>query len=108
MTRLYDLCSQIRSKNSGPFKLTCDLFFDSPDAYMAVRQSGLLTRDLIASRFKVPPDQVELIAFLEGPRAIKITLATGLASGDPGTRDIYGAQQAAALYDLEIPKHLGK
>jgi hypothetical protein len=35
-------------------------------------------------------------------RAIKIVLARAVMAGDPGDRDVYGAQQHAPLLEVEI------
>lgn len=38
-----DLAVLVRSKNAGPFWLTFDIMFDSPDIYKNVRDSNVIT-----------------------------------------------------------------
>jgi len=101
--KLYDACSVIRSKNAGPFKLTCDLFFTSERTFTAAKSSGVITVPRIAELFAVSTEQVTVLEFLDRALALKISLVTNTASGDQGSRDIYGSQQAAVLFDLDIP-----
>jgi hypothetical protein len=101
--RLYDACTVIRSKNAGPFKLTCDLFFSSTALYIAARDSGALSKRRVAELFHVPEHDVTYVEYLDAADAIKISMVTGIASGDPGCRDVYGSQQAAVLFDVDIP-----
>lgn len=44
MDRLYELAKVIRSKNSGPFKITLDILFDEKSKYEKVKNSGVLTK----------------------------------------------------------------
>jgi hypothetical protein len=103
MVKLYEACTVIRSKNAGCFWWTIDLFFSDAAIYERTRSAGVLEPAVIASRFKVGVDDVIGPLFFDSLNAAKITVRTGMASGDPGERDVYGAQQAAVLFDLEIP-----
>ena len=42
--RLFDLAAVIRSKNSGPFELTLDIFFEDRAVYEAVKASDAFDR----------------------------------------------------------------
>jgi hypothetical protein len=99
--RLQDLAQVIRSKNAGPRRLTLDIMFASDDAYARVAQSPALSADRIAALYGVAPDAVAVIPYPLG-RAIKITLARAIMAGDPGDKDVYGAQQHAPLLEIEI------
>ena len=75
--------------------------FASDDAYARVAQSPALSADRIAALYGVAPDAVAVIPYPLG-RAIKITLARAIMAGDPGDKDVYGAQQHAPLLEIEI------
>ena len=51
--------------------------------------------------YGLPADDVTVIPYPVG-RAIKIVLARPIMAGDPGDRDVYGAQQHAPLLGVEI------
>jgi hypothetical protein len=98
---LQDLAQIIRSKNAGPRRLTLDVMFASDPDYQRAVQSPALTREHIASRYGVAVQSVSVLPYPLG-RAIKITLVRPIMAGDPGDRDVYGAQQHAPLLELEI------
>jgi hypothetical protein len=103
--RLCELATVLRSKNAGPFRTTFDLFFDSDEAYQKVKDSGVLTEELIAKLYDMSPQDVYGIFFVDTARGIKITIPkpVDMASGAPRCRDLFGAQQHIALTDIEIP-----
>lgn len=101
--RLRDLAKIVRSKNSGPFEITLDVVFDDPDVYRAVRDTNVLTRQLIADLYGVTPDRVMVAEYFDAAMAFKATLARSISSGGPGETDTYGGQQAAPLLDVMIP-----
>src|SRR5689334_4481356 len=98
---LQDIAQVIRSKNAGPRRLTLDVMFAADSDYARAIQSPNLTRERIAALYRLAPDDVTLIAYPAG-RAIKITLARCVMAGDPGDKDVYGAQQHAPLLGLEL------
>ncbi|MBL8381735.1 MAG: DUF4387 domain-containing protein [Burkholderiales bacterium] len=95
MTRLADLARVVRSKNAGPTLLTIDLLFDTPA--QAARAGAVLTPAAVSALYGAP---ARVIAYPPG-NAIKIVMARAIVAGDPGDRDVYGAQQHALL--LEVP-----
>jgi hypothetical protein len=98
--RLSDIAQVIRSKNAGPCRLTLDIMFASDTDYQRVVQSPALSREAIGLLYRIPSEDVTVIPYPLG-RAIKITLPRDTA-GDPGDRDVYGAQQHAPLLGIEI------
>ena len=98
--RLSDIAQVIRSKNAGPRRLTLDVMFASGADYQRVVQSPALSREAIGRLYRIAPEDVTVIPYPLG-RAIKITLPRETA-GDPGDRDVYGAQQHAPLLGIEI------
>lgn len=96
MTRLADLARVVRSKNAGPTLLTIDLLFDAPEK--AARALAVLTPAAVAALYGVP---AQVIAYPPG-NAIKIVMARAVVAGDPGDRDVYGAQQHARLLEVQV------
>ena len=96
-----EVAQVVRSKNAGPRRLTLDLMFATDADYRRVTQSPALGRERIGALYGVPADDVTVIQYPVG-RAIKIVLARPIMAGDPGDRDVYGAQQHAPLLGVEI------
>jgi hypothetical protein len=99
--RLQDLAQVIRSKNAGPRRLTLDVMFASDADYARAAQSPALSAERVAALYGVAPGDVAVIPYALG-RAIKITLARPIMAGDPGDKDVYGAQQHAPLLEIEL------
>jgi hypothetical protein len=99
--QLQDFAQVVRSKNAGPRRFTLDVIFHSDADYQRAVQSEALTAEKIAPLYGVPASAVKVINYPPG-RAIKIVIPRPIMSGDPGDRDVYGAQQHAPLLDLEI------
>ena len=97
MAKLYELAKVLRSKNSGPFEVTLDILFDNPAIYQYVKDSGVLTKDTIASAYNKDPEEIHHLVFFDPALGIKITMAREVSSGSAGDRDVYGAQQHAPL-----------
>jgi len=101
--RLYDLAEVLRSKNAGPLLITLDIILPDAGTYRRVIDSEMLTPELIAHLYGLPPADVQIMAFAAA-NAIKITIPrVGPTSGAPGDRDVYGAQQHVPLIDIRIP-----
>jgi Domain of unknown function (DUF4387) len=98
---LSEIAQVIRSKNAGPRRLTLDLMFATDADYQRVVQSPALRPSAVAALYRLPPEDVTVIAYPVG-RAIKIVLARRIMAGDPGDVDVYGAQQHAPLLGVEI------
>jgi len=101
-TKLTDIASVIRSKNSGPYELTLDIIFNEYADFENVSRSGSINEDLICSLYNVTPDKIIGIISFAPAKAIKVTIKRPLCSGDLGETDVYGAQQHAPLLDLEF------
>ncbi len=100
--KLIDMARVIRSKNSGPFTLTLDIIFSSADDYRALKESGQMSRGLIADAYGIDADRISDVIFFDPASAVKIVLPRMVASGGPGDRDVYGAQQHAPLLGLSF------
>ena len=98
---LQDIAKVIRSKNAGPRCTTLDIMFNSDADYQKVVQSKVINPALIAELYAMPAAEVKII---EHPmsRALKIAIPRKVTAGDPGDRDVYGAQQHTRLFKVEI------
>lgn len=101
MTKLAELASLIRSKNAGPFELTIDIMFDDARVYDRVKQSGALSREVIARSYGVAVDAVRFFES-DSALAIKASIPRPTVQGDIGDSDGHGGQQYAPLMEIEI------
>ena len=103
MGYLMDVAKVIRSKNSGPFEITFDVLFDDPDEYRKVKESGALTKPLIANLYGIRQEDIVSFLFFDPARAFKFTLRRQWRQGGTGERDTFGAQQHAPLMYIKVP-----
>lgn len=102
MAKLWELARLVRSKNAGPFVLTFDVMFDSPEKYRRVRDSGVLTRGLVSRLYGIHPEDVRFF-HCASALAIKFSIPRPVPSGDLNDGDVFGGQQYAPILDLDIP-----
>jgi hypothetical protein len=102
MTKLGELARLIRSKNAGPFELTFDIMFDGKEAFERVRDSKVLTPELIAQIYRLPLKDVRFFVVPEA-LAFKASIPRPRFQGDLLDSDTHGGQQYAPLIDIEIP-----
>jgi hypothetical protein len=98
---LQDIAKVIRSKNAGPRCTTLDIMFNSDEDYQKVMDSGAISATLIAERYGVSQEDVRIIEYPMA-RALKVAIPRKVTAGDPGDRDVYGAQQHARLFKVKI------
>jgi uncharacterized protein DUF4387 len=101
MAKLGELARLIRSKNAGPFELTFDIMFDDPVLFERVVASKALSRELIASIYRVPVDDVKFFV-VPAALAFKASIPRPRFQGDVLDSDSHGGQQYAPLIDIEI------
>ena len=80
--KLKDCTKLIRSKNAGPFVLTIDVMFESPNLFAKCLEQELLSAANIAKIYGI---ELRVVS-----------------QGDLGDADNHGGQQYAPLLDLEI------
>lgn len=102
MAKLWQITKLIRSKNAGPFVLTFDIMFDDPELYRKTRDSGILSKELMARLYNMKAEDVMLFN-CDNALAIKISIPRPYASGSLEDADVFGGQQFAPLVDIEIP-----
>ena len=95
-TPLKDLAKTIRSKNAGVNKITFDIIFRERAAYERVKRSGALTRQTMASLYKIPLERISDFVEYEPAFAIKFTIYRLRPSGSAGDGDIFGAAAVGA------------
>jgi hypothetical protein len=99
--KLQDFAQVVRSKNAGPRRFTLDIIFRDDADYQRAVQSEAFTPQKIAPLYGVLANTVTIINYPLG-RAIKVVVPRKIMSGDPGDRDVYGAQQHTPLLELDI------
>lgn len=102
-TPLKDLAKTIRSKNAGVNKITFDIIFRDAANYERVKLSRVLTRESMATLYRIPVERISDFVEYDPAYAIKFTIYRLRPSGSAGDGDIFGAQQYAPLLDLEVP-----
>jgi Domain of unknown function (DUF4387) len=102
MATLGELARLIRSKNAGPFELTFDIMFAKPEVYERVRDSGALSREVVAAHYSLPQDEVKFFV-CDNALAFKASIPRPNSQGDLFDSDNHGGQQYAPLMDIEIP-----
>ena len=101
---LEELCSVLRSKNAGPYLITLDLIFKDSRAYEAVRDGGFITRDTIAAAYGIREDDVVVLEYIDGLKAVKATYKRRHPAGSPGDTDCFGMSQEAPLLYIKLPR----
>ena len=101
MAKLGELAHLIRSKNAGPFELTFDIMFDDPASFRRVRDSGALSREVIARIYQLAPEHVRFFVVPDA-LAFKASIPRPRFQSDLADSDNHGGQQYAPLIDIEI------
>lgn len=103
--RLLDMAIVVRSKDAGINRLTFDIIFTSGENYEAALHSNVFARENIARVLNVPLHRVVGTFFVDTCNAIKISIDRPNISASMDERDVFGAQQHAAIERLAIPIH---
>lgn len=101
--KLTKLAHVIRSKNAGPFELTLDILFKNKAIYEKVKQTGALSKGLIARLYAIPEEKILVFAYFDAANAVKATLVRPRPQASIGETDMHGCQQHAPLLEIEIP-----
>ena len=99
--KLYDEAFVCRSKNAGPFQVTIDLMFSTPESYRKVMNSPNFTVEKIGKLYRTDPGRIAIKPF-ERILTIKVVLPRLQGSGSLQDTDVYGSQQHFPLGNLEI------
>jgi hypothetical protein len=101
MPTVNDVCHLVRSKNAGPFWVTIDLFFDSPESFERYAQSPALGPDTFARLYGTNPQLVKHFP-VERLHMIKISYPRSTPQGGMVERDLHCGQQYVRLLDVEL------
>ena len=99
--RLLEAARVVRSKNAGPTTLTVDLLFNDRAGYERALAAPALQPVAIAALYRLASGKVEVIPYPPA-LAIKIVMGREVTAGNPGDRDVYGAQQHGPLLEVEL------
>ncbi len=83
--------------------ITLEIIFDDREVYERVKAGGAITAEAVAAVYSIPVEQVLDFMYYDPGMGIKANLQRASASGGPGETDVYGCQQYAPLFDLEVP-----
>jgi hypothetical protein len=100
---LLELAKIIRSKNAKAYELTFDIIFKERETYERVKETGIITEQLISKLYRIPAENVMSVIWFDPGNAIKTTIRRPIVAGDLGETDVYGAQQHAPLLEIKIP-----
>ncbi|OAP64183.1 hypothetical protein AYL99_00155 [Fonsecaea erecta] len=103
--RISDLAAVVRSKNSGPYEITLDILFDDAVIWKHVRDSNVLTPEVMKKLYHLTDDDILTCMFFEPALGWKCTFKRPVnqLQGSVGERDTFGTQQHAPLLDIEVP-----
>ncbi|TVY81959.1 hypothetical protein LSUE1_G003298, partial [Lachnellula suecica] len=123
---LTDIAPVIRSKNSGPYEVTLDVVFSSPEVYEIIKTTGLLDAGKIAKMYQLSEEEIIWCGFFDQALGWKCTfprmgveVADGVVGDSEGKRvkvasgsfmesDVHASQQYAGLLGLELPQEMKK
>ena len=97
MTKLVDVASVIRSKNSGPYELTFDIMFKEKEVFEDFAARNVMNKAVFAKLYGIAESDVLSVLAFPPSKAVKITIVRPMSSGALGEKDVYGAQQHGPL-----------
>lgn len=100
--RLYECAKMLHPKNSRPFEITLDCPFGGEQICRRIKESGIISRTLVAELYRIPEDLITNIMFFDPALGFKTTSTRRALSGVSFDRDIYGAQQYTLLVELLV------
>ncbi|KAF2160626.1 hypothetical protein M409DRAFT_29014 [Zasmidium cellare ATCC 36951] len=101
--KLGEIARIVRSKNSGPFEATFDIFFNERPEYEWVKNSGLLNPANLSKFYNLDPKKVVTCIFNEPAIAFKFTIPRPVVQGGFGETDMHAAQQYMPIAGIEVP-----
>jgi hypothetical protein len=101
MTKVKDVCRHVRSKQAGPFWVTFDIFFDSPENFEKYANSAVLGPDLFARLYGTDPAQVKRFP-VTSLNVLKVSYPRGQPQGGMIERDLHSGQQFVRLLDIDL------
>ncbi len=99
MTRLVDVATKVRSKNAGPFWLTCDIFCGTPEVFARVCEA--LSSKRVAAVLHTEAASLKRFEITD-LNVLKFSLPRPYVQGTRLDRDMHGASYANLLAEMEI------
>lgn len=102
MARLRDIARGIKSANAGASWITFDIMFPDAQSYARVRDSGVISKRLLATLYRVPESGVQVYSY-DPALTIKATIPRKTQFGGADETDFDGVQQYIPLLTVEVP-----
>ncbi len=103
---LEELCAVLRSKNAGPMLITLDMIFKDRSVYEVVKESRLITQELVADAYRIPPEDVVVVEYIDNLGAVKATYKRRYPAGSPGDTDCFGMNQEGPLLYINFDREI--
>jgi hypothetical protein len=101
MVKLRDVCRSVRSKNAGPFWVTVDVYFSSPENFDKYSSTAALGPEAFAAALGVDAAQVKRFP-VKDLGVLKISYPRPTPQGGIVERDMHSGQQYVRLLDIEL------
>jgi hypothetical protein len=101
MTSLGMMAKTIRSKNSGPFWITVDIFCDDKISMQKIVQLLHRKKKAIANMYNVKPETVSIFELTE-ILAVKISFPRAIPQGGALDRDSHAGQAFVPLLNFDL------
>src|ERR1700687_4092949 len=98
MIRLRDVCRSVRSKNAGPFWVTVDLYFSSPENFDKYSSAAALGPETFAAAFGGDVAQVKRFPVSDFS-VLKVSYPRPSPQGGVVERDMHSGQQYVRLLE---------
>lgn len=101
MPKLKDVCRHIRSKQAGPFWITCDIYFDGPENFQRYHNNPALSAEHFAELYGTDAALVKWIP-VEQLDMVKVSFPRPTPQGGVVERDMHAGQQYVRLLDVAL------
>jgi hypothetical protein len=101
MATISQICTDVRSKNAGPYWVTIDLFFDGTETFAKYARSDALGPELFARIYGVDAALVKHFP-VENLAILKVSYPRKSPQGGEIERDMHCGQQFVRLLDVEV------
>lgn len=101
MATIAEICTDVRSKNAGPYWVTIDLFFDGAAKFAKYARSDALGPELFARLYGVEASLVKHFP-VENLAMLKVSYPRKSPQGGEIERDMHCGQQFVRLLDVEV------
>lgn len=101
MTKLKQIAKYIRSKNAGPFWITIDIFLESNEDYMKLKNCHNLTKESIGRIYDIASESIKIF-HVDDLHTIKISIPKIPPQGYKYESDMHSGQQYVRMLELDI------